>query len=120
MVDVHKYQHNEKRKVVAQALTGRALDAMAEVLARHTRIFCKVLSETQSSGRPAKDWGSPCDVHPIVRQLTFDIMGDVCFGNSFDTMTSSGNHYIFRAMKQGGRCLYAVCLDVCPGSLILT
>lgn len=110
MIDVHKYHHAEKRKVIARALNDHSLDLMDGVLLQHTRTFCKLLSDLEesiSAGGP-QGWSIARNVQPIVRQLTFDVMGDVCFGYSFQMMANSTNHYIFGAMKQGGRCLYAV------------
>jgi hypothetical protein len=103
-------QHAQKRKVIAQALTDRSLDLIDSVMLQHTRIFCKLLvdSEESDSAIGAQDWSTARNVQKLISQLSFDVMGDICFGHSFQMMVNSTNHYIFGNMKEGGRCLYAV------------
>ena len=111
MIDVHKYQHAEKRKVIARALNDCSLDRMDDVLLQHMRTFCKLLFDSKESSSPGdpRDWCSARNIQTIFRQFAFDVMGEVCFGHSFQMMTNCINRYILGAMKGGGRCLYAVC-----------
>lgn len=110
MIDVKRYHHAEKRKVIAQALTDHSLELVDDVLLQHIETFCSLIVREGNgkSSSSSEEWSTPLDVQILTRHLGFDIMGDVCFGSTFDMMTDTANHYIHGAMKQGGQCLYAV------------
>ena len=111
MIDVRRYQHAEKRKWIAQALTDHSLDMMESEILEHTGTFCSQLvdpGKKSSSDRTTRDWSSARNVQHLVRELTFDVMGDICFGYSFQMLVDNANHGMLEAMKDGGRYLYAV------------
>ena len=110
MIDVRRYQHVEKRKWIAQALTEHSLDMMESDILEHARTFGSQLVDVEKSGSDTatRGWSSACNVQHLVRELAFDIMGDIRFGYSFQMLVDNANHGMLEAMKEGGRYLYAV------------
>jgi cytochrome P450 len=82
--EIDKERHAHKRRVLSHALSDRALKGMEEYILNQIRIFC---TQIGSSTQPL-DMASQCDY------LTGDVLGDLCFGQSFDMQEKPGNRFI--------------------------
>ena len=109
MIEVEKYHHLQKRRILAQSLTATSLEAKEEIILSQVRTLCKsLIGEDSQPVSTNEKWSPVRDVKELISQAAFDIMGEVCFGHSFEMMSSSKNHYLFGIMKDGGRLLYMV------------
>lgn len=79
----------------------RALRQQEKILQMHTNLFIERLSE--KAGHGSKDDGVIFDIAPWFNYLTFDIFGDLGFGESFDCLQKSQIHpwiaFIFDHVK---------------------
>lgn len=119
-------EHGRKRRIVSQGLSDSAIQAMEGHVLKNVRKFCSKLiykdifeNETPSK-RPetSEGWGSPKNMTRWTNYLTFDIMGDLCFSQSFDMLDSMNNHYMLDVLPEGVRGLNVVsyrCTLAVPG-----
>ena len=66
---------------------------MEEHVLKHVRTFCDVVTETEVEGGE-EGCGSGVDVSKWTSRLTFDVMGDIAFGRTFEVLRDSTNRYI--------------------------
>lgn len=110
--DNYKYLHNEgtsilavvdpeahafKRRMVAQAFSDQSLRGLEPLVIEKIDAWVAMLG-----GRPGdpttnvlsarnEAWSAPRNMTNWANYLTFDILGELCFGKSFDMLTSEKN-----------------------------
>ncbi|KAJ5263235.1 hypothetical protein N7478_010840 [Penicillium angulare] len=94
---IDKATHGRKRRVLSQAFSDAALKGMEDVILLHVRQLCASLAgysvdekevlHTASKGvvRNMGNWFS---------YLSYDVMGELCFGKSFDMLVSDGRRHM--------------------------
>ncbi|KAE8360963.1 cytochrome P450 [Aspergillus caelatus] len=98
---IDKTVHGRKRRVLSQAFSDQALKSMEDVMLLHVRQLCTALAGQQADGNKAEaqkttvqnmgDWFS---------YLTYDVMGELCFGKSFDMLVSSGRRKMIQLVDR--------------------
>lgn len=104
-------EHGRKRRIVGQGLSDSAIAAMEGHVLKHVRKFCNKLLQPEifdggiAVNYASKDfkgvWSPPKDMSRWASYLTFDIMGDICFSNTFNMLDSSENHYMLDVLPAG-------------------
>lgn len=80
---------------------------MEDHVLKHVRKFCDKLLRSEmfeseiSFEHASEDWSPAKDMSRWASYLTFDIMGDLCFSNTFNMMDSSENHYMLDVLPAG-------------------
>ncbi|KAL2813391.1 cytochrome P450 [Aspergillus granulosus] len=84
---IDKFVHGRKRRVLSQAFSDHALKGMEDVMLLHVRQLCSILGRDRPGSQPtnAKD-GSTFNMANWFGYLTYDVMGELCFGKSFDML----------------------------------
>ncbi|KAF2438546.1 cytochrome P450 [Karstenula rhodostoma CBS 690.94] len=85
--------HAKRRKLLNLAFTEQSLKATSPVIARHVDRWIFLLSsmvgcerkEREENSGDAEAWSQPADMAVLVEHLVFDILGELCFGESFNT-----------------------------------
>lgn len=113
---IDKTMHGRKRRVLSQAFSDHALKGMEDVMLLHVRQLCAVLAghdgvdsdwddlEEETKGavvRNMGDWFS---------YLTYDVMGELCFGKSFDMLVSRGKRHMVKLVDRAANRHYVVSL----------
>lgn len=101
--------HGRKRRIVAQGLSDSAIQAMEDHVLENVRNFCSKLISNDCQGfrqpsgmdKKSNGWSSGKDISQWTAYLTFDIMGDLCFSQSFNMLDSPGNHYMLKVLPAG-------------------
>ena len=118
---IDKTQHARKRRVLSQALSDRALKTMENSVLLNVRRFCEhllgghpvkhstVLADTKSG----TEWSMAKNVAKWINYLSFDVMGDICFGESFDMMEREDNRYMMDVISDGSQGLHVVRSILC-------
>lgn len=109
---IDKTIHGRKRRVLSQAFSDHALKGMEDVMLLHVRQLCAVLAgehpggdtsvmngEKKSVVRNMGDWFS---------YLSYDVMGELCFGKSFDMLISSGRRELVGLVDRAANRHYVV------------
>ena len=77
---------------------------MEERILRHIRVFCDCMEGQHSritNKSIDKKWSSPRNLSRWTSRLTFDVMGDLAFGQQFDTLKSDANRWILDVLPDG-------------------
>lgn len=84
-----KHAHAQRRRTVAHTFTDDALRSAEKFVLNRVRIFCDLL------GRDASDkeggWTPAQNMKDWLKFLTMDILGDLCFGQSFQSLEKQYN-----------------------------
>ncbi|KAK0667665.1 cytochrome P450 [Cercophora samala] len=90
-------RHARMRKALTPGFTTRALRSQEPVIQRYVNLLVERLSNMVDSSSPAeKDTGgvaaAEVDISPWFNFVTFDIFGDLSFGESFHCLENSNYH----------------------------
>lgn len=108
-------EHAQKRKLLNLCFTEKSVRAASKFIIKHVDRWNHLLGEGNDVG-----WSAPVDFSAKVDTLAFDIMGDLCFGKSFDVKEPGENplkvvpHNIVNYM----RFYYPVSLSTPPRRLL--
>lgn len=78
---VDKDVHRHKRRVINQGFSDRCLRAFEPMILKESDIFVGKFTESQ---RYQDKWSAPTSMTERCRYISFDIMGDFGFGQSFE------------------------------------
>lgn len=89
---IDKKVHGRKRRVLSHAFSTQAIESMNQYIFQNVKIFCNLLGDTeQDVVRTGGDSDEKChpvkNVSRLASYLTFDVMGELCFGKSFGMLT---------------------------------
>lgn len=77
--------HDKKRKISIQAFSERSVQAAEEFVIKHVDRWCDMILDGDNG-----DWSTPRNMADWCDYLTFDILGDLCFGRSFESLQPEG------------------------------
>lgn len=80
--------HSFKRRVLNHAFSSKALRSAEPFVLSNTDRWCELLDNEVSAG--AGEWSGSVNMTDWVNYLVFDILGDLCFGKSFDMKEPNG------------------------------
>lgn len=80
---IDKGVHGRKRRVLSQAFSDNALKGMEEVMLLHVRQLCSILG---GKGENGKGGGGSWNMANWFGYLSYDVMGELCFGKSYDML----------------------------------
>ena len=82
---VDRAVHTKKKRISAQAFSDRSIQAAEEFVIKHVDRWCDMMHDGDDGG-----WSTPRNMAEWCDYLTFDILGDLCFGRSFESTQSEG------------------------------
>ena len=103
LTEVDNVAHAKRRKLLNLAFTSESLRASATFMQKHIDRWHELLIND--------DWSEPINFARSVDQLVFDILGDICFGKSFEIKEPGENpiklvpHAVVKALSF----IYPVC-----------
>lgn len=74
--------HGRKRRVLNYAFSEKALRSAEPFVVSNTDRWCEIIAEESRKNRTG--WSESLNMADWVNYLVFDILGDLCFGKSFD------------------------------------
>ncbi|KAL4756724.1 cytochrome P450 [Aspergillus foveolatus] len=83
---IDKVVHGRKRRVLSQAFSDTALKGMEDVMLLHVRQLCSILGRERPSSQSGDKDGATFNMANWFGYLTYDVMGELCFGKSFDML----------------------------------
>lgn len=105
---IDKVVHGRKRRVLSQAFSDHALKGMEDVMLLHVRQLCAVLSGEFSDGKKDGGKGVVCNMGDLFSYLTYDVMGELCFGKSFDMLISKTRRQMVELVDKAAHRHYVV------------
>ncbi|KAJ5246983.1 benzoate 4-monooxygenase cytochrome P450 [Penicillium chermesinum] len=99
--------HARKRRVMSQAFSDQAVRGMEPHILSAIRDWCLAIGDQHpdQKGSPSQGWSSPKDMVHWSACVIFDVLGEICFGNTFNTARSDENTFFFPLMKLNVRIL---------------
>lgn len=74
---------------------------------KNVQKWCHALGESQNS-QEKNQWSNKRNMATWASYLGFDILGDLCFGESFHTIESEENRYVLHLIGQLTKTVYIV------------
>lgn len=114
---IDKVQHGFRRRIMSQALTIPAIKSMERSILENVQNFCDQLVGIQSRdvAEPmSREWSAGRNMTDWLARLTFDIVGDLCFGRKWNVVKSKRNRSFLEAIPAGtaGLLLVKFCYQI--------
>ena len=96
---IDKAPHARKRRVLSHAFSDNAIKNMEKYILGNVRSFCSALGSkpafttAEKTGEKGK-WGVAQNMADWSNYLTFDVMGDLCFGKAFEMLENHTNRHV--------------------------
>jgi cytochrome P450 len=95
---IDKASHARKRRVLSHAFSDGAIKSMEKYILANVRSFCSAIgsnSQTLTEKAVTKgQWGAAQNMSDWCNYLTFDVMGDLCFGKAFEMLEHHENRHV--------------------------
>jgi hypothetical protein len=94
---IDKHAHARKRRVLSHAFSDTAVKAMEKYILQNVRAFTDGLGRGSSTNAARDDdkkgWSVAQNMADWCNYLTFDVMGDLCFGKAFGMLEKPDNRF---------------------------
>ncbi|OAP62347.1 hypothetical protein AYL99_04550 [Fonsecaea erecta] len=101
--------HAARRKLLNNAFSERAMNSLDKYMLERIRDWCAYLGQARDDNdddakpeKPAATWGKERDMGQWSTLLTIDVLGELCFGASFNAM-KTGACYIMDLLLSSAR-----------------
>ncbi len=108
---IDKAVHARKRRVLSQAFSDNAMRAMEVHILDNIRVWCARLGDCQEVGKgdvgqllngysshrlasASSEWSAPKNMGTWSNYLSFDVLGDLCFGKPFGVLDREENRFV--------------------------
>ncbi|ESZ91878.1 hypothetical protein SBOR_7743 [Sclerotinia borealis F-4128] len=92
---IDKVSHARKRRVLSHAFSDNAIKTMEKYILANVRTFCTNLGQPKASAEKSTGgWSVAQNMADWSNYLTFDVMGDLCFGKAFEMLENASNHHV--------------------------
>lgn len=93
---IDKASHARKRRVLSHAFSKNAIESMEKYVLANVRAFCQIDGKGKSGYADSKqaEWSAPLNMADWCNYLTFDVMGDLCFGKAFEMIERPQNRHV--------------------------
>jgi len=95
---INKVEHGRKKRVLSHAFSEHALKDMEHLILDNIRTFCQQM----------QDMPGPKNVGKWFNYLTFDIMGELCFGKTFGMLKDESGRFVARLIDKAAHKHYIV------------
>ncbi|TGO83317.1 hypothetical protein BPOR_0665g00040 [Botrytis porri] len=87
--------HKHKRSVVFKGFSIPSLLAFEPTMISTINLLIQNLVKTSIKSESQNNWLTPINMGTSFKHMSFDVMGEFGFGQSFNLQTSSENHFLF-------------------------
>lgn len=101
---IDRKQHGGKRRALSYAFSEDALRGMESIIRGHIRNWCEHLGQ----GATKDTWTTGSNMGTLATYLTFDVLGDLCFGKPFHVMISDKMRFIVDLIPENTGAAYKV------------
>ena len=109
---IDKAMHGRKRRVLSQAFSDNALKGMEDVMLLHVRQLCAVLAGYDGDFESHDQKGNVKNMGDWFSYLSYDVMGELCFGKSFDMLISETRRYKVGLVDRAANRHYVVSISI--------
>lgn len=83
--------HARRRRLLQFAFSENALKGLEHFILDRVSAFCEYMGEPKSNSTHKDEWSKQQDVAKWSNNLTLDVLGELCFGKSFEAMEAGGS-----------------------------
>ncbi|KJZ78234.1 hypothetical protein HIM_02272 [Hirsutella minnesotensis 3608] len=110
---IDKKVHARKRRVMSQAFSEKAVREMEPHVVSAIREWCSAICErdgqtSNHDNTKTVEWSSPRNMAHWAAYMVFDVLGEICFGETFGSSTRSDNRYYLQLLTQQVRSVNVV------------
>ena len=97
---IDKSEHARKRRVLSQAFSENALKGLESLVLKNVEVFFRAVEERMAKGREGvekligKGGKSGLDMGEMFTWLTYDVLGELCFGRAFGMLVDEGQRFV--------------------------
>lgn len=107
---IDKNLHARKRRVLSQAFSDNAMRGLQPHILHILRKFCNVIADlpvtTTSYENKPKTWSSPKNMGQWTNYMSYDVLGDICYGKSFETLERDDNRFAVDLLARSSKFHY--------------
>ena len=100
---IDKALHARKRRVLSQGFSDAALKGLQPHILSVIRTFTEAIGDFRSrdafGGKKEQTWSTPKDMAKWSNYMSYDVLGDVCYGESFDTLERPDNRFAIKLVE---------------------
>lgn len=97
---INKAEHARKRRVLSQAFSENALKGLESLVLKNVEIFFRAVEERMAKGKEGaekfvgKNGKSGLDMGEMFTWLTYDVLGELCFGKAFGMLVDESQRFV--------------------------
>ena len=113
---IDKALHARKRRVLSQGFSDAAMKGLQPHILSVIRTFTEAVGDFpsrlafgSSNGTPTKKepaWSTPKDMGLWANYMSYDVLGDICYGESFDTIERADNRFAINLVARSSQFHY--------------
>ncbi|KAH0609238.1 uncharacterized protein H6S33_012724 [Morchella sextelata] len=97
---INKAEHGRKRRVLSAAFSENALKSMEDLVLGNIQVFVDEIEQRSVQLKKGVDMGE------MFSWLTFDVMGELCFGKSFGMLRDETTRFVTHLIAQAAHSHY--------------
>ena len=94
---IDKNLHARKRRVLSQAFSDNTMKGLQPHVLHVIRTFCKAIGPSRVTSAAAekqeRPWSSPRNMANWTDYMSYDVLGDICYGQTFGTLEREENRF---------------------------
>ena len=109
---IDRAMHARKRRVLAQAFSDSAFKGLQRYIFSTVDTFCDVIGDVHTDAArdhpvsrrtDRKDFSTPKDMGKYTTYMTYDALGQLCWGESLSTLERADNRYVLELIPTTAR-----------------
>ena len=114
---IDKTSHARKRRVLSHAFSDSAIRTMEKYILGNVRTFCSRIGTkpalAEKNGGKG-EWSVAQNMADWCNYLTFDVMGDLCFGKAFEMLEHEENRHVIDLIGNAAHMHLIVSVETSP------
>ena len=112
---VDKALHARKRRVLSQAFSENAMNSLEKYILGVVRSLCDNIGAAPQNSSPgsisaekpqASRWSAPRNIAEWANYMSYDVLGELCYGQSFNTIERPDNRFAMQLVAISSRFHY--------------
>ena len=107
---INKGLHARKRRVLSQAFSDNAMRGLQPHILQVIRTFCGTIADNPGKSAQIETrydgWSKPRNMGHWANYMSYDVLGDICYGRSFDTLEREDNRFAVKLVGMSSQFHY--------------
>lgn len=107
---IDRAMHARKRRVLSQGFSDTAMKGLQPHILGVIRTFTEAVGDYQGRNvfgeKKQQTWSTPKDMAVWANYMSYDVLGDICYGESFETIERPDNRFALSLVAQSSQFHY--------------